>query len=230
MPTLQPIDPRVPRLYIVTVLLLVVFGVTLTDAGGRPRVMIAVNAGRQQFPMSWCSPGQFVCVDRLCTGGPSFVASDDAVYEADRYHSGGEASDFGIRFPITGTKDPELYQVCFRLLLCGRLSANDVVPPSQTERYASNGQVRSSTFGLSFVSLAPPSLTFPGPVGTGIGVYLAHATGYRGNLRAESEIFGSLLRAAREKGLWIGNERAQSDSRAGYLRAGRFWRSIRRKH
>lgn len=96
MPTLQPIDPRVPRLYIVTVLLLVVFGVTLTDAGGRPRVMIAVNAG-----------------------GPSFVASDDAVYEADRYHSGGEASDFGIRFPITGTKDPELYQ---------------------TERYASNGQ------------------------------------------------------------------------------------------
>lgn len=52
-------------------------------------------------------------------GGPSFVASSDAVYEADRYHSGGEASDFGIRFPITGTKDPELYQ---------------------TERYAANGQ------------------------------------------------------------------------------------------
>lgn len=33
-----------------------------------------------------------------------------------RYHTGGEASDFGIQFPISGTDDPELYQVrvnCF---------------------------------------------------------------------------------------------------------------------
>jgi hypothetical protein len=28
-----------------------------------------------------------------------------------RYHTGGEASDFGIQFPISGTDDPELYQV-----------------------------------------------------------------------------------------------------------------------
>lgn len=61
------------------------------------------------------------------------MASNDAVYEADRcartptphrhdhsgdnlasedrYHTGGEASDFGIQFPISGTEDPELYQV-----------------------------------------------------------------------------------------------------------------------
>jgi len=63
---------------------------------GRMRTMIAVNAG-----------------------GPSFVASNDAVYEADRYHTGGEASDFGFQFPISGTEDPELYQ---------------------TERYAITGQ------------------------------------------------------------------------------------------
>eukprot|EP01050_Picozoa_sp_SAG11_P017371 SAG11_NODE_2499_length_3286_cov_6.125824_2_plen_198_part_00 len=43
-------------------------------------------------------------------GGPSFVSTDDTVYEADRYHNGGEASEYGIRFPIANTNDPELYQ------------------------------------------------------------------------------------------------------------------------
>ena len=111
MPSVQTVDARPPTHVVATALLLVAFGVTLTDAGGRPRVMIAVNAGRQQFYPS-ASAVPFASVPKWRrTGGPSFVASDDAVYEADRYHSGGEASDFGIRFPITGTKDPELYQV-----------------------------------------------------------------------------------------------------------------------
>jgi hypothetical protein len=41
------------------------------------------------------------------------------VAPCDRYHAGVEASDFGVQFPISGTKDPELYQ---------------------TERYALTGQ------------------------------------------------------------------------------------------
>ena len=75
----------------------------------------------------------------MLAGGPSFIASNDAVYEADRYsscacssrarhsanslgvpicryHEGGEASDFGIQFPISGTDDPELYQA--RVMYC----------------------------------------------------------------------------------------------------------------
>ena len=76
---------------------LVVLACCVAGALAPARTMIAVNAG-----------------------GPSFVGSDEAVYEADRYHAHGEASDFGIQFPISGTKDPELYQVrarrCRRLL------------------------------------------------------------------------------------------------------------------
>ena len=67
---------------------LVVLACCVAGALAPARTMIAVNAG-----------------------GPSFVGSDEAVYEADRYHAHGEASDFGIQFPISGTKDPELYQV-----------------------------------------------------------------------------------------------------------------------
>lgn len=43
-------------------------------------------------------------------GGPSFVAADGTVYEADRYHNGGETSSYGTNYAITGTQDPELYQ------------------------------------------------------------------------------------------------------------------------
>ena len=120
---------------------LVVLACCVAGALAPARTMIAVNAG-----------------------GPSFVGSDEAVYEADRYHAHGEASDFGIQFPISGTKDPELYQV--------RCAARPYLPPAarrpppvltaarpprQTERYAISGQVADPT------PHTPPPLSWPEP-------------------------------------------------------------------
>eukprot|EP01043_Picozoa_sp_COSAG02_P072937 COSAG02_NODE_13964_length_1326_cov_1.374083_2_plen_48_part_00 len=39
------------------------------------------------------------------------LCGDKSLGPEDRYHTGGEASDFGFQFPISGTEDPELYQV-----------------------------------------------------------------------------------------------------------------------
>ena len=106
-------------------------------------------------------------------GGPSFVGSDEAVYEADRYHAHGEASDFGIQFPISGTKDPELYQVraprpppaaaCRRAAIPAARPQPPVLtaarPPRQTERYAISGQVADPTPPTH----TPPPLSWPEP-------------------------------------------------------------------
>lgn len=107
------------------------------------------------------------------------MGSDDVVYEADRYHSGGEASDFGIRIPITGSKDPELYQ---------------------TERYAMTGQQLSYTLPMPMeVDGAQTSCAVP--VASIRVAAHARVDGAGRGVHPQPEVLGGILQQTEAKGV-----------------------------